>query len=309
MSAGTPDSRPPGRRGKPVTAARRAESAGDAGGRGVRELTVVEICAGAGGQALGLEQAGFAHAAAVEIDADACETLRRNRGDDWKIIEDDVANLDGHAFAGTTCSQVACPARRSRSRASSSAATTSATCSRRRSGWWPRSARARCCWRTFGAGNGEVCRLSRPRPRAAHGPRIPAWWQLINASEHGVPQLRPRFVLVAIAEPWAAAFAWPLPVPQPPPTVGETLADLMGSAAWPGAADWAARADRHRTDDRRRQQEARRPRPRTDQGAGRVARARRRRPRYRRRPAAARLASRPAAETHRADGGEAAGLP
>ena len=64
------------------------------------ERTVVEICAGAGGQALGLEQAGFSHAAAVEIDADACETLRHNRGADWKIIEDDVANLDGRGYAG-----------------------------------------------------------------------------------------------------------------------------------------------------------------------------------------------------------------
>ena len=59
------------------------------------ELTVVEICAGAGGQALGLEQAGFSHAAAIEIDPDACDTLRRNRGADWKIIEGDVASLDG----------------------------------------------------------------------------------------------------------------------------------------------------------------------------------------------------------------------
>jgi DNA (cytosine-5)-methyltransferase 1 len=33
----------------------------------VGELTVVEICAGAGGQALGLEQAGFSHSAAIEF--------------------------------------------------------------------------------------------------------------------------------------------------------------------------------------------------------------------------------------------------
>jgi DNA (cytosine-5)-methyltransferase 1 len=33
-------------------------------------------------------------------------------------------------------------------------------------------------------------------------------------------------------------------MPQPPPTVGQTLADLMSSGGWPGAADWAARADR-----------------------------------------------------------------
>ncbi|MGH3301681.1 MAG: DNA cytosine methyltransferase [Streptosporangiaceae bacterium] len=39
-------------------------------------------CAGAGGQALGLEQAGFRHAASVELDAYACATLRANRGDD-----------------------------------------------------------------------------------------------------------------------------------------------------------------------------------------------------------------------------------
>jgi site-specific DNA-cytosine methylase len=66
----------------------------------VGELTCLEICAGAGGQSLGLEQAGFTHAAAVELDPDACETLRLNRGSEWKIIEDDVHNVDGRAFSG-----------------------------------------------------------------------------------------------------------------------------------------------------------------------------------------------------------------
>ena len=64
------------------------------------ELTCLEICAGAGGQSLGLEQAGFIHEAAVELDPDACETLRLNRGSEWKIIEDDVHNLEGRAYAG-----------------------------------------------------------------------------------------------------------------------------------------------------------------------------------------------------------------
>ena len=39
----------------------------------------IEFCAGAGGQALGLEQAGFRHSALVEIEADFCKTLRLNR--------------------------------------------------------------------------------------------------------------------------------------------------------------------------------------------------------------------------------------
>src|SRR5690625_4329599 len=40
--------------------------------------TSVEICAGAGGQAVGLHRAGFTHEALVEIDPQACETLRAN---------------------------------------------------------------------------------------------------------------------------------------------------------------------------------------------------------------------------------------
>ena len=52
------------------------------------DLEVVEICAGAGGQALGLERAGFEHALAVELDASACATLRANRPA-WKVAEGD----------------------------------------------------------------------------------------------------------------------------------------------------------------------------------------------------------------------------
>ena len=55
-------------------------------------LDVVEICAGAGGQALGLEQ-GFEHALAVELDYSACGTLRANRPA-WKVAEGDVADRD-----------------------------------------------------------------------------------------------------------------------------------------------------------------------------------------------------------------------
>src|ERR1700743_3136284 len=59
----------------------------------VTDLEVIEICAGAGGQALGLERAGFEHALAVELDPSACATLRPNRPV-WKIAEGDVADRD-----------------------------------------------------------------------------------------------------------------------------------------------------------------------------------------------------------------------
>jgi DNA (cytosine-5)-methyltransferase 1 len=210
----------------------------------MREVTSLEICAGAGGQALGLEQAGFAHEAAVEIDPDACETLRLNRGADWKIIEGDVADLDGRAFSGIDllAGGVPCP---------------------------PFS----IAGKQLGAGDErdlfpEALRLIRDAgPRAVllenvrglasrrfdeyraqvvsrlHAMGYRSWWNFVHASEHGVPQLRPRFVLVALRAPWAARFYWPGPSRFPPPTVGETLRDLMAARGWPGAREWAARAD------------------------------------------------------------------
>jgi hypothetical protein len=60
----------------------------------------VEICAGAGGQALGLELAGFQHAALVEIEPEAQRTLRLNRPH-WNTLENgDVREFSGKSFRG-----------------------------------------------------------------------------------------------------------------------------------------------------------------------------------------------------------------
>ncbi|HUB41472.1 MAG TPA: DNA cytosine methyltransferase [Streptosporangiaceae bacterium] len=211
----------------------------------MRELTVVEICAGAGGQALGLEQAGFSHAAAVEIDTDACETLRRNRGADWKIIEADVAGIDGHGFADVDlfAGGVPCPPFSIAGRQLGDADERDL---------FPEALRLIAEIRPRAVLLENVRGLASARFDTYRGQVLDrlgelglrAWWQLVNASEHGVPQLRPRFVLVAIAEPWAAGFRWPEPSEAPPPSVGAALVDLMGSAGWPGATAWARRADR-----------------------------------------------------------------
>jgi DNA (cytosine-5)-methyltransferase 1 len=211
----------------------------------VGELTSVEICAGAGGQALGLEQAGFRHEAAIEIDADACETLHRNRGAEWKIIEDDVANLDGRAFrhVDLLAGGVPCPpfsiAGKQLGRDDDR-------------DLFPQalrlveeiSPRAVLLENVRGLGtrrfDGYRCQVLE-RLRALG---YETWWDLVHASEHGVPQLRPRFVLVAIRQPWAGWFRWPEPLPGQPPTVGETLHDLMSSRGWPGAGAWAHHASK-----------------------------------------------------------------
>lgn len=55
--------------------------------------TVIELFAGAGGTALGFQNAGLKHTLLNEFDKNASETLRRNfKGD--KVIEDDIKNVD-----------------------------------------------------------------------------------------------------------------------------------------------------------------------------------------------------------------------
>ncbi len=208
------------------------------------ELTSLEICAGAGGQALGLQWAGFAHEAVIELDTNACETLRQNRESEWKVIEDDVANVDGRAFRGIDlfAGGVPCPP-------FSIAGKQLGQDDER--DLFPQALRlvkqsrprAVLLENVRGLGTRRFDSYRTQVLSRLRGLGYETWWDLVQASDHGVPQLRPRFVLVAIKAPWARAFRWPEPLPGPPPTVGETLGDLMGSRGWPGAQAWARRAN------------------------------------------------------------------
>jgi DNA (cytosine-5)-methyltransferase 1 len=211
----------------------------------VTDLEVVEICAGAGGQALGLERAGFEHALAVELDGSACATLRANRPG-WKVAQGDVADpevWEPEAYAGVdlVAGGVPCPP---------------FTVAGRQLG--ATDERDLFAWAV------ELCGRIRPRALLLENVRglslnrfgayrqhvldrlrelgyVPGW-QLLQASDFGVPQLRPRFVLVAVRAEDAPWFRWPAPSEVAPPTVGETLGDLMGARGWPGADRWARRA-------------------------------------------------------------------
>ena len=73
-------------------------------------MNSLELCAGAGGQALGLERAGFEHEALVEIDTAACHTLRLNRPH-WNVIEGDLSQFEARSYRGVdlVAGGVPCP--------------------------------------------------------------------------------------------------------------------------------------------------------------------------------------------------------
>lgn len=202
----------------------------------------LELCAGAGGQALGLELAGFHHASAIEVDEACVATLRANRPE-WNPVQADIRDLRGRDFRGIDllAAGVPCP---------------------------PFS----IAGKQLGSDDERdlfptTLRLvDEIKPRAVLIENVPGLatkrftsyrsmirgrlqtlgykteWQVLNASSYGVPQLRPRFILVALREKYAPSFRWPHPL-KSPPTVGDRLADLMGARGWPGANRWARQAD------------------------------------------------------------------
>lgn len=64
-----------------------------------REFNAIELFAGGGGLALGMEKAGFNHVMLNEFDSSACETLRKNRPE-WNVIEGDVNDIDFSLWHG-----------------------------------------------------------------------------------------------------------------------------------------------------------------------------------------------------------------
>lgn len=207
-----------------------------------RKPTSVEICAGAGGTALGLEMAGFKHVALVENDAQACQTLRLNRPK-WNVIETDVTKFDGSPYEGVDLLSggVPCPP---------FSVAGKQLGEKDERDLFPQVLRlAREC--TPKAVMVENVRglldpiFQEYRARLERRLRQIGYetdWKLLNASDFGVSQLRPRVVMVALQSAYAGAFRWPEPSAEAPPTVGEVLYKEMASSGWPGAEAWREQA-------------------------------------------------------------------
>lgn len=202
----------------------------------------IEICAGAGGQALGLEQAGFEHVSLIELEAAACQTLRLNRIH-WNVIEGDLRHYTADKWKGVEllAGGVPCPPF---SKAGKQLG------SRDERDLFPEAIRlvAECKPQAVMLENVRGildtvfddyrAKIILDLKKLGYA----AEWRLLNASDFGVPQLRPRVVFVAIKKNAADFFNWPSPASSPPPTVGDALFDLMAANGWKGANKWRERA-------------------------------------------------------------------
>lgn len=207
-----------------------------------RELITLELCAGGGGAALGLEQAGFSHAALVDNDPHACATLRRNRPY-WNVIEADIRRFDSTYWQGVDLLSggLPCP---------------------------PFS----IAGKQLGADDDRdmfpsMLRIVREvRPRAVlienvrgilstrFGPfrakidktfdaqGFDTYWTGFNAADFGVPQTRFRVFLVALRRGATTPLRWPFPTEGRLVTVGAAIGDLMAERGWRGASAWMKHA-------------------------------------------------------------------
>lgn len=207
--------------------------------------TSIEICAGAGGQALGLEMAGFDHQALVEYERDYCDCLKMNRPQ-WNVKCMDVRNFDGRPYKGAIdllAGGVPCPP--------FSIAGKQLGADDERD-LFPQ------MLRLVEEINPKVVMIENVRgflgkqfdnyrrsiiTRLNHlGYNVHL--RLLNASDYGVPQLRPRAIIIGVRTDIYDMFTFPQPKPKLAKDVGHALYDLMAVNGWQGAEQWLDKANK-----------------------------------------------------------------
>jgi DNA (cytosine-5)-methyltransferase 1 len=226
-----------------------AESAVDRDDTGPsNRLTSLEVCAGAGGLALGLEQAGFDPVLLLDHRSIACETLRDNRPH-WDVREIDLHDFDpvdtrqvyDVSLLSGGLPRVKSPATVARTRGDETELSVLKAAIDLIYGVQPRA--------VLLENVPDLVRKSEYAPvRQMIGEELDHLgyrfrWDVLNAKDYGVPQSRDVGLLVAFKGDLIERFEWPRPHVGRLPTVGETLRASMGARGWPDAEKWVAQAD------------------------------------------------------------------
>ncbi|MFF3344938.1 DUF6339 family protein [Streptomyces sp. NPDC002779] len=208
----------------------------------------IEVCAGCGAQALGLEEAGFDPVVLIDSKADACFTIERNRPE-WDTICIDLTDFplrERPDIIGVDLLSGGLPRVKSMASVGRDEDTEE---------------------RKVLRATIELARAVKPRavllenvPDLAESPEFEvdrAWigeqlgaagyrttWKVLNAADFGVPQNRRSSFMLAMSEPYFSRFSWPEPDGSPAPTVGQVLGPSMSSRGWPAADEWIKSADR-----------------------------------------------------------------
>ncbi|MFC8382128.1 DNA cytosine methyltransferase [Nocardia sp. NPDC057272] len=211
----------------------------------------MEFCAGAGGLALGLEQAGFDPLLLLDNRDVACETLRANRPG-WNVLHKDLLQfeprfeLPGHREIDVIAAglpRVKSAATASRPRGSSWELELFETTARLTVELRPRALLIENVPDLFKRDEYESSRSRVAKHLEDAG--YEHCWLLLDACDFGVPQHREYAVMAAVREGGITSFLEglrPFP-PAPGLTVGAVLRASMSVNGWPQAGEWAAQAD------------------------------------------------------------------
>ncbi|WP_405712995.1 MULTISPECIES: DNA cytosine methyltransferase [unclassified Streptomyces] len=211
------------------------------------DLRFVDVCAGAGGLALGLEQAGFSPVLLLDAKAVACETLRMNRPR-WNVLEMDLLDFVPDEYPETYDVDLL-SAGLPRVRSSATAARPETEKEQRlleaavllTHSVQPRGLLIENVPGLVDAPEFEPLRDFVRKELEHLGYRLR--WFVLNAADFGVPQDRKQGVLVALKERYSDAFRPPRRAVAEYLSVGTALRDSMAARGWRDADTWAAQAN------------------------------------------------------------------
>jgi DNA (cytosine-5)-methyltransferase 1 len=202
----------------------------------------LEICAGGGGAAIGIEKAGFSPVALIDNNQQACNTLRLNRPN-WNVIDSDIRYFDATPWKGIDLLSggLPCPpfSIAGKQLGEEDERNMFPVMLELVEKLYPRAVMIE---NVKGILSSRFTRFREDILFSLDNLGYIPQWKLLNAADFGVPQTRSRAFLVAIQKDESKTFTWPTPNVERKTTIDETIGDLMAEKGWQGLNEWIDKA-------------------------------------------------------------------